>query len=143
MGTVLENYFVLLNSKLDRVREAQSLTLIQFKLIDEKKYDELADNLSARDTLMKDFQEYGEKIEQLNIGQMSDEDRKKSEDIKNSIENIMADIRENNVKLRELLVKQKEDCREEIRKLKENERGTKSYINNNLATGSRFFDREG
>jgi chromosome segregation ATPase len=144
MGTALENYFLLLNGRLDRVREAKSLTLVQFDLIKQKQYDELAENLSARDKIMSEFENLGDELKRVerDVSETT-EDKEKSARIVAEINDIMAEIRDKNTQLREMLNRQKEDCKEEIKMLHENERGTMTYINNNTIGGSRYFDREG
>lgn len=142
MSQGLEMYFSLLNSKLDRVREAESLTLVQYKLIEENKYDELTANLQARNAVMEQFRQIGEKIEGLNIGTLSGIDEAKAKALEENINTVFSDIREHNAELKSMLEDKKSECREEIKQLSENKKGALGYAQYSYDGESLFFDKK-
>lgn len=142
MSQGLEMYFSLLNNKLDRVREAESLTLVQYKLIEDGKYDELTANLQKRNAVMEQFGQIGEKIESLNIGTLSGIDEAKAKALEENINTVFAKIREDNAKLRGMLEDKKSECREEIKQLSENKKGALGYAQYSYDGESLFFDKK-
>ncbi len=142
MSQGLEMYFSLLNNKLDRVREAESLTLVQYKLIEDGKYDELTANLQKRNAVMEQFGQIGEKIESLNIGTLSGVDEAKVRALEENINTVFAKIREDNAKLKSMLEDKKSECREEIKQLSENKKGALGYAQYSYDGESLFFDKK-
>lgn len=142
MSQGLEMYFSLLNNKLDRVREAESLTLVQYKLIEDGKYDELTANLQKRNAVMEQFGQIGEKIESLNIGTLSGVDEAKVRALEENINTVFAKIREDNAKLKSMLEDKKSECREKIKQLSENKKGALGYAQYGYDGESLFFDKK-
>lgn len=145
MNDTQNAYFLLLNSRLDRVREAKSLTLVQFELIKEKKYDEMTANFSERDELMKKFGQDSEKIEEIEKTglELSESGKKQAEEIKLSTDRVLEEIRNKNAELRELITNRMTDCGEEIRNLRENERSANAYYAYGAKGVSMHFDKKG
>lgn len=142
MSQGLERYFLLLNNKLDRVREAESLTLVQYKLIEDRNYDELSENLEKRHKIMQKFVEYSSEIDEMDLENISSDDKKKAQEIEKSIDNIMARIRKDNEKLRAMLVEHSEEYRAEIKKVRDTKKGTMGYMQYSVDSGSRYFDKK-
>jgi len=142
MNQRLEKYYLLLNSKLDRVREAESLTLVQYNLIENKQYDELAANLEKRNAVMVGFEECNQEIDALNLDEISPEDKKKADEIENQIKDIMQKIRSDNEKLKAILESRRDECKESIKKTSETKKGILGYAQYSYSTNSRYFDKK-
>lgn len=142
MNQMLDRYFLLLNNKLDRVREAQSLTLVQYNMIENEQYEELSQSLEKRSKVMEEFEKCSQEIEKLNIADISQADKAKAEEIENAIKDVMSKIRMDNEKQRSSLEALKEECKEEIRQVRENKKGILGYAQYSYSTDSRYFDKK-
>ena len=94
------------------------------------------------DDFEKHFKKICEEIDNMNL-ELSEEDRRKADVINSQAEEILAEIRNENAKLRDMLVDRKDKCRDELKEIRENERGFNGYFNNGTSSGSMFFDRKG
>lgn len=142
MSQGLEQYFLLLNNKLDRVREAESLTLVQYNLIEDRNYEGLSENLEKRHKIMQQFVEYSSEIDKINLENISSNDRQKAQEIEKNIDDIMSKIRKDNEKLRAMLVEHSNEYRAEIKKVRDTKKGTMGYMQYSVDSGSRYFDKK-
>lgn len=142
MSQTLEKYFLLLNNKLDRVREAESLTLVQYNLIEEEKYDELLECVEKRTAVMMQFKQFDDEIGKLDISGISEADKIKAENVEADIKDVLAKIQVNNEKLRAMVIKCKEECADRIREHNENKKGIMGYMQYGTDVESKFFDKK-
>lgn len=142
MSQTLEKYFLLLNNKLDRVREAESLTLVQYNLIEEEKYDKLLEHVEKRAAVMAQFKQFDDEIQKLDIADISEADKDKAEAIEDDIKKVLARIQVDNEKLRAMVVKCKEECADQIRQHNENKKGIMGYMQYGMSDASKFFDKK-